>query len=149
VAGTLYSRDMRPHAYGIALLITTLAGCAGHAAPSAEATVTIQPSPSPSPSVALREPHSLVFSATGTAPITSVTAEIDGVRTTARSVKLPWRKVVEVAADGKRHTYALTMKYRTGRVELVAILDGAVVGRSLGQTSGGTGDVSASGDLIG
>jgi len=131
-------------------MIALLAGCGGEPAPTASATVAPSPSPPPSSSVALREPHTLVFSATGTARVTSVTYELDGHKSTQRSVSLPWRKVVEVPADGKRHDWHLTMKHGGGRVELVAIFDGAVAGQTRGQLSGGgTGTAAVGGDLRG
>jgi hypothetical protein len=149
---------MRPHGYrltaGSVLMIVSLSGCAGDAEPAAPASpapdVVASSSPvSASPTVALREPHSLVYSATGTAPVTSVTYELDGVKTTERSVTLPWRKAVDVPADGKRHTWSLKLKHRSGRVELVAIFDGSVVGQTGGQVSGGTGNAEVGGDLRG
>jgi hypothetical protein len=152
---------MRPHVYGIAagsvpmtaLLVAALAGCGGTAAPSAEPSPAPSASapvaPSPSPSVALREPHNLVLTATGTAAVTSVTYELDGRKSTQRSVSLPWRKVVEVPADGKRHKWSLTMKHRSGRVELVAIFDGTVTGQASGRVRGGTGTASVGGSLRG
>jgi hypothetical protein len=129
-----------------------LTGCGEDAAPPGPAApasaAASAAAPSPSPSVALREPHSLVFSATGTAAISSVTYEFDGRKTTERSVSLPWRKVVDVPADGKRHSWNLTVKHRSGRVELVAFFDGAVTGETKGQTDG-TGTASVGGDVIG
>ena len=81
--------------------------------------------------------------------VSSVTYVLDGGRTTERSVSLPWRKVVDVPADGKRHSWSLTMKHRSGRVELVAIFDGAVTGQTRGQVSGGTGTASVGGNVRG
>jgi hypothetical protein len=157
---------MRRHGYGLAagsvlltaFLIATLAGCAGDAAPSADpapsggatpgATASATATVAPSPTVALREPHSLVFSATGTAAVTSVTFELDDHKATRRSVSLPWRETVDVPADGKLHRWSLTMKHRSGRVELVAIFDGAVTGQTRGRTSG-TGTASVGGSVRG
>jgi hypothetical protein len=58
--------------------------------------------------------------------------------------------VVEVPADGRRHAWSLTLKHRSGKVELVAIFDGAVTGQTRGQVSGGgTGTASVGGDVRG
>ena len=150
---TLYSDRMRPHLYGVTvLLIASLAGCGGNAEPAGEApsptahTGTIVVSPLPSPPAA---PHTLVFKATGTAAVTSVVYELDGAKTTEKSVKLPYRKAVQIPADGKRHTWSLTMKQGSGRVDLTATVDGVTAGRSSGQADGGTGTVSVDGELRG
>jgi hypothetical protein len=145
---------MRAYAYGItALLVASLAGCGENPPsppPSPAESAPAQPATvAPSSAVPLREPHSLVYSATGTAAVTSVTYELDGRKTTERSVSLPWRKVVEVPADGKRHTWSLVIKHRSGRVELVALFDGSVAGQTKGQVSGGTGTASVGGGLRG
>ena len=138
----------------MAMGLVVLGGCGGNAAPSGGASPTPGPvassaPSSPAPAVTLRAPHSLVYAATGTAAVTSVVYELDGHATTKRSVKLPWRMVVEVPSDGKRHTWKAAVNIRDGRVELLAIFDGGVVGQSRGQVSGGTGTVSAGGDLRG
>ncbi|MET0424819.1 MAG: hypothetical protein ABW046_13135, partial [Actinoplanes sp.] len=131
---------MRPHVYVVTAGSVLLAGCAGDVAAPQEAppspVVVATSSPSPSPTVTLREPHSLVLNATGTAAVTSVTYELDGRKTTDKSVSLPWRKVVEVPADGKRHVWSLSLKHRSGKVELVAIFDGTVTGQTRGEIRG-------------
>jgi len=132
------------------LVITAvLAGCGGNPAPPPRETPSSSPPPVAEKTVAAKEPHSLVYSATGTAAVTSITYELDGQPTTLRSVKLPWRKVLEIPADGKRHDWRVAINHRDGRAELIAIFDGSVVGRSAGQVSGGSGTVSASGNVRG
>jgi hypothetical protein len=137
------------------LLIATLAGCAGNAAPSGEdpapevASSSAAASVAPSKPPAVREPHTFVFSATGTAAVTSVTYELDGEKTTERSVSLPWRKVTDVPADSRLHTWRLTVKLRSGGVKLVGIKDGTVVGQSQVRGTGDNGSAGVSGEFRG
>lgn len=118
-----------------------VAGCGGGVGPAGQASslpgVVVSPSPeTPSPSVALRVPHSLVFSAEGDADVISIVYELDGEKSTDRSVSLPWRKVVEVPADGRQHRWNLTLKHGGGHAELIAIFDGSVAGQTQGAGTG-------------
>jgi hypothetical protein len=118
-----------------------VAGCGGGVGPTDQASslpgVVVSPSlETPSPSVALQVPHSLVFSAGGDADVISIIYELDGEESTERSVSLPWRKVVEVPADGKQHRWNLTLKHGGGHAELIAIFDGSVTGQTQGAGSG-------------
>lgn len=135
------------------LLITLLAGgCTPDTpvAPAGPASPAPGPSASPSPLPVPDVPHSLVFSATGTADKISAVYELDGTKTTVKSARLPWRKVVEIPADGRTHSYRLAITHGSGRVEVVSIFDGAVNARGEGAISGnGSGTVAVSGDLLG
>ncbi|MFG1955946.1 hypothetical protein [Micromonospora sp. NPDC048830] len=140
-----YSHGMRPHVYGIiaksVLMIALVAGCGGGVGPNDQASslpgVVVSPSPgTPSPSVALQVPHSLVFSARGDADVVSIIYEFDGEKSTERPASLPWRKVVEVPADGKQHRWNLTLKHGGGHAELIVIFDGSVAGQTQGAESG-------------
>jgi hypothetical protein len=101
--------------------------------------------------VALQEPHTFVFSATGTAAVVSVTYELDGRKTTKKAVKLPWREVTDVPADGRLHSWSLSIKHRSGKIKLIGLVDGAISGQSSGSVSGGngTGTVSVGGEFRG
>jgi hypothetical protein len=134
---------MRHHAHGLTvLLIATLAGCGGNSSPPPGRAATTAPFPSVAP-------HGLVFKATGTANVTSATYELDGARTTQKSIKLPFQKAVDIPADGRWHKWSLTMTHGSGRVDLTATVDGALAGQSTGQADGGTGTVSVEGGLQG
>ncbi|MDP9795535.1 hypothetical protein J2S43_004047 [Catenuloplanes nepalensis] len=132
---------MRPHVYATVLVTVLLAGCGGaepaapapSGAPSAVPSVVVTP---PSSSVAVAESHSLVFTAEGDAEVISIVYSLDGQESTERAGSLPWRKAVEVPADGRQHQWSLTVRHRNGRAELIAIFDGAVVGRSQGAGTG-------------
>ncbi|MEJ3747666.1 hypothetical protein WEI85_30790 [Actinomycetes bacterium KLBMP 9797] len=95
-----------------------------------------------------RQPHILVLTATGTGTVDTFTYVIDGQETKGRAVRLPWRQSVDIPADGRRHEYRLTVRFRTGTVDLVAIFNGQEVARSRGSTSG-KGDASVGGNVLG
>jgi hypothetical protein len=105
-------------------------------------------SPSASASTPARQPHILVFTATGTATVRSLTYVLDGKSTTVRSARLPWRLSVDVPVDGLRHEWSLTVVHGKGRVEALGIFNGQVTGRSVGSGSG-TGTVSVGGSVLG
>ncbi|WP_173068430.1 hypothetical protein [Phytohabitans houttuyneae] len=136
----------------VAVVVLLAAGC-GDNADEPAATVTAPPasatSAAPVPSTpASQQPHILVFTATGTAALTSVTYELDGKSTAVTDRKLPLRLSVDVPSDGLRHEWKLTIKHGKGNVELRAIFNGKVVGTSRGSTSG-TGTASAGGSVLG
>ncbi|GAB7051815.1 hypothetical protein JCM9534A_69410 [Catenuloplanes indicus JCM 9534] len=114
------------------------AGTGGPASPVPSAVVV----PS-SPAAA----HSLVITAEGDAEIISIVYELDGETSTEGPASLPWRKTVEVPADGRPHRWSLTLTHGSGRATLVATFDGAPAGRSQGAGTGqGTLRVSGSVD---
>jgi len=137
-----------------AAIVLLAAGCGGgfedepdaEAPPPSPSTATSAATPAQTP--AARQPHILVFTATGTAPITTLTYELDGKSTKVGARKLPWRQQVDVPADGVRHEWKVTMTHGSGRVEVRAIFNGTVVGTTQGRTSG-TGTASASGSVLG
>jgi len=97
---------------------------------------------------ATRQPHILVFSATGDATVQSLNYMLDGRTITVSPATLPWRVSLSVPWDGARHTYSVTMNTASGDVQLLAILDGSV----LTQTGGGgtgSGTEDLSGDFAG
>ncbi|MFC0533692.1 hypothetical protein [Phytohabitans kaempferiae] len=140
-----------------AAVVLLAAGCGGDAdepPAAAPATSGAAPAASPSPSLpaastpAARRPHILVFTVTGTAPVTSLTYVLDGKSTKVGAVKLPWRLPVDVPADGLTHEWSLTVDHGKGSVEALAIFNGAVTARTQGQTSG-TGTASTGGSVQG
>ncbi len=137
-----------------AALVLLAAGCGDNSdepLESAQAPTSAAASPSPSalPSTPeARQPHILVFTATGTARITSVTYKLDDKSTKLGARKLPLRLSVDVPSDGLRHEWSLTITHGKGNVELRAIFNGNVVGTSRGSTSG-TGTASAGGSVLG
>jgi hypothetical protein len=98
--------------------------------------------------VSTRQPHILVFTATGDAAVDSVTYVVDGHSVTDSSVGLPWRASLTFPADGAMHNYAVLVNLHQGTVQILAILDGTVTGSSSG---GGTGTTTAqlSGSIAG
>jgi hypothetical protein len=114
----------------------TPAGPASTAASTAPA-----PGISASSGLPARDPHTLVFTAEGTATVDSLTYVVDGETVRERSVSLPWRKSLTVPADGRVREWRLTARIRGGDVALVAYLDGRVSTRSM---AGGTGTGTAS-----
>jgi hypothetical protein len=137
-----------------AALVLLAAGCGDNSdepLESAQAPTSAAASPSPSalPSTPeARQPHILVFTATGTARITSITYKLDDKSTKLGARKLPLRLSVDVPSDGLRHEWSLTITHGKGDVELRAIFNGNVVGTSRGSTSG-TGTASAGGSVLG
>ncbi|NUS71828.1 MAG: hypothetical protein HOQ05_00315 [Corynebacteriales bacterium] len=83
------------------------------------------------------EPHALVLTATGDAPINSLNYTFDGKTVQDTSAVLPWEVSVDVPADDKRHEWELIVQHGSGNVQLVATLDGNFLTQSQG---GGTGD---------
>ncbi|MFB9903500.1 hypothetical protein [Allokutzneria oryzae] len=136
---------------GGAVLLALLAGCTStpESAPvtttsSAPATTTTTTSAVPD-----RQPHTLVLNATGTgnAVINKIKYSLDGQVQEEGEVSLPWRKSLSVPADGLPHAWELTVTYtgsRNGRLELVAVYDGKVVGQG-GSAAGGTGNTKVTG----
>lgn len=116
---------------------------ASTASPGATASTTAAPS-----AVSTRQPHILVFTATGDGAVDSVTYVVDGHSVTASSVGLPWRVSLTFPADGAMHNYSVLMNLHQGTVQILAILDGAVTSSSNG---GGTGTSTAqlSGSIAG
>jgi hypothetical protein len=133
---------------GVVMIFLLASACAGGGGspthrPSAPATHTTGP-----PSAeAKRQPHILVFTATGDAAVDSVTYVLDGRPVTASSASLPWRVSVPLPADGAMHNYAVTMNVRHGSVRMLAILDGAT--QSSSNWSGDTGTAQLAGDIAG
>lgn len=142
-----------PAAAALALLLTTGCGDTSDEPPATAQAPTTSPAPSPTASAtpsapATRQPHILVFTATGTASVTSVTYKLDDTSTKLGARKLPLRLSVDVPSDGLRHEWSLTITHGKGDVELRAIFNGKVVGTSRGSTSG-TGTASAGGSVLG
>jgi hypothetical protein len=136
---------------GAVLAVSLLAACARAAPPATLVPTTTQPASTtvPTPSVvATRQPHLLVFTATGDAGVDSVTYIVDGHTVTDRSVHLPWRVTLDLPADGALHNYSVTIRTRSGDVRILAILDGKVQSQSDGGGTG-TGTAQLSGDLAG
>ncbi|MDQ7908161.1 hypothetical protein RB614_26910 [Phytohabitans sp. ZYX-F-186] len=141
-----------PAAVAVVLLAT---GCAGGSAePPATAkapasTPAASPSaPAPPSTPAARQPHILVFTATGTARITSLTYTLDGESTKVGVRKLPWRLSVDVPSDGLRHEWGVVIEHGKGDVDVRAIFNGNVVGTARGSTSG-VGTASTGGSVLG
>lgn len=133
------------------LLTVLVAGCGGGGVDREPPAPVSAPASAPAPvttSVAVQAPHNLVFSAEGDAEVVSIVYELDGESSTEESVSLPWRKTVEVPADGRQHRWNLTLTHRGGYAELIAIFDGAVTGRTEGSGSG-TGTLEVSGTVRG
>jgi hypothetical protein len=130
----------------------------GIACATTAGTPTVQPVPvrsaSPAsttastPVVHTRQPHILVFTATGTATLDSVTYVVDGRSATVPGAALPWRVSVDVPADGAMHNYSVTVLSHHGSVDILAIQDGTVTGSSTGDSSG-SGTVQLGGSLAG
>src|SRR5205823_3153414 len=110
-------------------------------------TPTTAPRPAPT-SVAVRQPNSLVLTATGDAGIKSITYVVDGHTVTVSSVHLPWRVTLNVPANGAKHTYSATIVTASGDVKLLAIVNGAVQSTSSGGGTG-SGTVDVVGDFVG
>jgi hypothetical protein len=144
---------VRPLAAGTVLLIALLAGCDKDPAPPVAgaptpAATTADPAVDATSTAPARQPHTLVLTAAGDARIDSFTYVLDGRATDGRSVRLPWRQSVDVPADGRRHEWSLTVKYRQGDVSLVGIFNGQVLTTSEGSSSG-TGTTNISGSVLG
>lgn len=137
---------------GAVLAVPLLAACSTAVSPPAPVPATHPPATTNaagSPTVAVtRQPHLLVFTATGDAAVDSVTYVVDGHSTSDSSVALPWRVTLDLPADGAMHNYAVTMHTRHGDVRILAILDGAVQSSSTGGGTG-TGTAQLSGDIAG
>jgi hypothetical protein len=143
----------RPLRGGIALLALLVAGlvvgCDGTSAPrDGSPTSTGPPSTAHAATAPARQPHTLVLAATGTAKINTLSYVIDGRTAQVKSVTLPWRKPVDVPADGRRHEWSLSVQHGSGHVDLVAIFDGTVVARGTGSTTG-TGSANVGGSVLG
>jgi hypothetical protein len=139
-----------PRVLGLAagsLLLLTGTACATTAGTPTGQPVPAHPTLS-APVARARQPHILVFTATGTAALDSVTYVVDGRSVTAPGAALPWRVSVDVPADGAMHNYSVTVLSHHGSVDILAILDGTVTGSSAGSSSG-TGTVQLSGSLAG
>ncbi|MFC6016254.1 hypothetical protein ACFP2T_08595 [Plantactinospora solaniradicis] len=144
---------VRPLAAGTVLLIAVLAGCDDSPAPSgagspAPASTTTGPAIDATSTAPARQPHILVLTATGDARIDSFTYVLDGKATDGRSARLPWRQSVDVPADGRRHEWSLTVKFRQGDVSLVGMFNGRVQTTSQGSSSG-TGTANIGGSVLG
>lgn len=139
---------------GTAMAAVLLAGCATAVSPSAPLTTPSASSTAASPTTTeavvtpTRQPHILVFTATGDAAVDSVTYVVDGHSTTDTSVRLPWRVSLDLPADGAMHNYSATIKTRAGDVHILCILDGKVQTRSDGGGTG-TGTAQLSGGFAG
>ncbi|MFL6073600.1 MAG: hypothetical protein ACJ73S_09415 [Mycobacteriales bacterium] len=96
---------------------------------------------------AQRQPHILVFTATGDAAVDSVTYVVDGKSVTASPASLPWRVSLPLPADGAMHNYEVTINVHHGSVQILAILDGTT--RSSSNWSGDTGQAQLSGGIAG
>ncbi|MGQ0840555.1 hypothetical protein [Actinokineospora sp.] len=143
----------RRSAAGIAALAAVLAGCGtvqgsptgSDAVISTIGTRSTTAAPTTTSSVPpAREPRILVFTATGTAKVDSITYVLDGQTYEEQAVTLPWRKSLTVPVDGGRHEWSLTMKHRAGTVEILSILDGKVLTTGYGSGTG-TGTASLGG----
>jgi hypothetical protein len=137
------------------VVVLLAAGCGDNldeppaAAPDTPSAAAPSPSASPVPSTpAAREPHILVITATGTAPVTSLTYKLDDKSTKVGRLKLPWRISIDVPSDGLRHEWGVTLTHGKGNVEVRAIFNGSVVGTTRGSTSG-TGTAGTSGSVLG
>lgn len=146
----------RMTAAACAVLLAAVAGCAGHADPDTTPTATpshtVTSTPASETTVPDRQPRTLVLKATGTAKVSSIKYTLDRKVRRKGHVKLPWRQPVTVPVDGEPHSWTLVVKFvGTGHVDLVAILDGAVVARggSAGSGSGVTGSAGVSGSVSG
>ena len=102
---------------------------------------TSTPTPTPTPSPTPEKKYLLELEAKGTARITLLTFTMDGKTTQQKSVKLPWRKAVDVPAGD--HEWKLTMKYGNGTVFAVSKVDGQVLTQTAGSSSGGSSNSSA------
>ena len=103
----------------------------------AATTPAIPPTKPPTP----EKKYLLELEAKGTARITLLTFTMDGKTTQQKSVKLPWRKAVDVPAGD--HEWKLTMKYGNGTVFAVSKVDGQVLTQTAGSSSGGSSNSSA------
>jgi hypothetical protein len=124
------------------LLLIALAACgqSQDTAPS-PATGSAPPASAPLTTTAVpdREPHTLVLNATGGAKVTSIKYTLDGRVVQQGAVTLPWRESLTVPADGRPHSWTLEVEFTgTGRVELVAIVDGKVAAQGGSAGSGNT-----------
>lgn len=98
------------------------------------------------PTAADRQAHTLVLTATGSARVDSLSYLFDGRADGQGTAVLPWRKSVNVPADGRQHEWSLTVRYSGGSIEVLAAVDGAGQARAIG---GGTGTVYISGSVRG
>jgi hypothetical protein len=105
--------------------------------PQTSAPTATTPTKPPTP----EKKYLLELEAKGTARITLLTFTMDGKTTQQKSVKLPWRKAVDVPAGN--HEWKLTMKYGNGTVFAVSKVDGQVLTQTAGSSSGGSSNSSA------
>jgi hypothetical protein len=142
-------------AIGVAGVFLLLSACSSKSeepqpgTPTTHATVPVSTAPvSTTSTPPQRQPHILVFTATGTATLDSVTYVVDGHTVTNRSAKLPWRVSLSLPADGAMHNYDVSVLSHHGSVNILAILDGSVTGNSSGSSSG-TGTAQLNGSIAG
>lgn len=139
---------------GVAVVVVALTALTGCSAPEPpDPNLTKSSTPVTKTSVPDRQPRTLVLKATGKARVTSVKYTLDRKVRRKGKVKLPWRQSLTVPADGKPHSYRVTVSYKgSGSVELVAIFDGTVVGHTYSGGSGSgnvTGNANVSGSITG
>ncbi|WP_173140019.1 hypothetical protein [Kibdelosporangium persicum] len=96
------------------------------------------PSPGPAPSSAPARQHQLLVEVTGTATISSLVFTLDGQTTEEKDVTPPWRKEVAVPYGTGRHEWKLTMRHSGGTLSATGSVDGKLVTRTGGASSGGT-----------
>lgn len=108
--------------------------------PSSAPTATTPTKPPTMPPTPEKK-YLLELEAKGTARITLLTFTMDGKTTQQKSVKLPWRKAVDVPAGD--HEWKLTMKYGNGTVFALSKVDGQVLTQTAGSSSGGSSNSSA------
>jgi hypothetical protein len=140
---------------GMVLLSLPLSGCADRSGPvnlSPQAPAHVPATSSATKATATsapsqRQPHILVFTATGNASVDSVTYVVDGHTVTDQPVTLPWRVSIPVPADGAMHNYEVTVQTHSGTMQILAILDGTVMSSTNG--GGGVSTAQLSGSVAG
>ncbi|MQA77343.1 MAG: hypothetical protein GEV10_02490 [Streptosporangiales bacterium] len=134
-----------------AVLLLALVGCGQPPEPGPARSETGSSTPVTRSTVPDRQPRTLVLKATGSAKVTKVTYTLDRKVERKGAAELPWRKSVTVPADGDPHSWRLDVAFTgNGRVNLVAIFEGAVVARGGSAGSGNvTGNASVGGTVSG
>lgn len=136
---------------GVFLLLSACSSKPGTPTPAPTTHATVPAGTTPVSTTSAppeRQPHILVFTATGTATLDSVTYVVDGHTVTDRSAKLPWRVSLNLPADGAMHNYDVSVLSHHGSVNILAILDGSVTSSSTGSSSG-SGTAQLNGSLAG
>lgn len=96
------------------------------------------PPPGTPPSSAATQQHQLELEVTGTATLSSLVFTLDGQSSEEKDIKPPWRKTVTVPYGTGRHEWKLTMQHSGGTLSATATVDGKLVTRTGGSSSGGT-----------